>query len=174
MADISHLVDFLLNEFVLDPERLRAFFDKAVEQKLIKDYALFGALAYGIQIKPITTFDADFLYDPGDNLDSGSLYRLALEMGGRTSGGKIVLNGVPFQVVPTKTVLDHEALAEAEYLEPTACKVLTPEYLIAIALQTGRHKDTARVMEAVSSDEVDHDKLERILEKYHLSMPEGR
>jgi hypothetical protein len=46
--------------------------------------------------------------------------------------------------------------------------VLGAEHLVAIALQTGRAKDYARIVQFLEQDAVDADKLNRILVRHRL------
>ena len=48
-------------------------------------------------------------------------------------------------------------------------RILRPEYLTAIALQTGRAKDKERVVRLLESGTLDRDVLSRIVEKYGLT-----
>ena len=46
--------------------------------------------------------------------------------------------------------------------------VLRAEHLVAIALQTGRAKDYARIVQFLEQDAVDADKLKRVLMRHGL------
>jgi len=47
--------------------------------------------------------------------------------------------------------------------------VMRAEHLVAIALQTGRSKDHARILQFIEQNAVDRERLERILEANGLS-----
>ena len=55
------------------------------------------------------------------------------------------------------------------YVEGEPVAVFTAEHLAAIALQTGRAKDKARVVQFVEAGALDADRLESILSRHHLS-----
>jgi len=59
-------------------------------------------------------------------------------------------------------------LAGAVETEVEGIKVLNAEHLVAIALQTGRAKDYARIVQFLEQDAVDADKLNSILKKHGL------
>ncbi len=54
-------------------------------------------------------------------------------------------------------------------VEAEPARVLTAEYLAAIALQTGRAKDKARVLQFVEGDAIDRARFEAIIAKHGLT-----
>lgn len=67
-------------------------------------------------------------------------------------------------------VLEEEALADAVETEVEGVRmwVLRAEHLVAIALQTGRAKDYARIVQFIEQGAVDTDKLHRVLDRHGL------
>ena len=63
-----------------------------------------------------------------------------------------------------------EALAQAveTEVEGVRTRVMTAEHLTAIALQTGRAKDYARILQFIESGTLDADKLDAILKRHGL------
>jgi hypothetical protein len=59
----------------------------------------------------------------------------------------VVIEDIPVQFLPAYNSLVEEALAQAREMmyEDVPARVLRSEYLVAIALQTGRSKDRERV-----------------------------
>jgi len=53
-------------------------------------------------------------------------------------------------------------------VEGVRIRVMTAEHLVAIALQTGRAKDQARILQFVESGSLDVDKLDVILKRHGL------
>lgn len=63
-----------------------------------------------------------------------------------------------------------EALAQAVEtdVEGVRTRVMTAEHLTAIALETGRAKDAARILQFIESGALDADKLDDILQRHGL------
>jgi len=72
--------------------------------------------------------------------------------------------------LPPGNALVEEALAQAveTEVEDVRTRVMTAEHLTAIALQTGRAKDFARILQFIESGTLDADKLDAILQQYGL------
>jgi len=83
----------------------------------------------------------------------------------------VVIAGWPVQFLPAGTALLQEALAAAveKDVEGTRARVLTAEHIAAIALDTGRAKDKARVLQFIEAGVLDLDRLHRILGRHGLS-----
>lgn len=80
------------------------------------------------------------------------------------------LRGVPVQLLPAYNRLIEEALAnarETDY-EGVCTRVVKAEYLIAICLQTGRTKDSARVAMLREQATIDRELLADILKAHQL------
>ena len=54
-------------------------------------------------------------------------------------------------------------------VEDTPVRVFTPEHIVAIALETGRAKDKARVLQFIEGNAVDLDRVREILTRHGLS-----
>jgi len=82
-----------------------------------------------------------------------------------------VIAGWPVQFLPADTALLQEALAAAveKDVEGTPARVLTAEHIAAIALETGRAKDKARVLQFIEAGAVDLNRLREILAHHGLS-----
>jgi len=83
----------------------------------------------------------------------------------------IVIAGWPIQFLPAGSALVQEALAKAveKDVEGTPARVFTAEDLVAIALETGRAKDKARVLQFIEADVIDLDRLQEILTRHGLA-----
>jgi hypothetical protein len=90
--------------------------------------------------------------------------------GCRIEGERIVVGDWPVKFLPPQGVLAEEALGDAVETEVEGVRtwVLSAEHLVAIALQTGRAKDLARIVQFLEQDAVDPDKLNRILKRHGL------
>src|SRR4029077_5287356 len=85
-------------------------------------------------------------------------------------GEHIVIAGWPVQFLPAGTPLLQEALAKAieKDVDGTPARVFTAEHLAAIALETGRAKDKARVLQFIEADGIDLNRLQEILARHGL------
>jgi len=83
----------------------------------------------------------------------------------------IVIAGWPIQFLPAGSALVQEALAKAgeKDVEGSPARVFTAEHLAAIALETGRAKDKARVLQFIEADVIDLDRLQEILTRHGLA-----
>jgi hypothetical protein len=54
-------------------------------------------------------------------------------------------------------------------VEDTPVRVFTPEHIVAIALETGRAKDKARVLQFIEANAVDLGRVREILTRHGLS-----
>ena len=83
----------------------------------------------------------------------------------------VVIAGWPVQFLPADTALLQEALAAAmeKDVDGTPARVFTAEHIAAIALDTGRAKDKARVLQFIEAGVLDLDRLHRILGRHGLS-----
>lgn len=77
----------------------------------------------------------------------------------------------PVQFLPAATPLLKEAvvLARAVDYEGVPARVMSAEHLMAIALQTGRAKDHARLVAFVETGVADRNRLDDILSRHQLS-----
>jgi len=76
----------------------------------------------------------------------------------------VVIAGWPIQFLPAAS-----ALAVEKNVEGKPARVFTAEHLGAIALETGRAKDKARVLQFIEADAIDLDQLQEILTRHGLA-----
>jgi hypothetical protein len=90
--------------------------------------------------------------------------------GATIEGEYPVIAGWPVQFLPPTGPLGEEALAGARDTdvegEPT--RVFTAEHLAALALQAGRAKDKARLLQFIEAGALDPDQLQAILQRHGL------
>ena len=82
----------------------------------------------------------------------------------------MIIEGVPVQFIPAYNDLVKEALnnaVERKYGN-TLTRVLGPEYLIAIMLQTFRAKDKGRLVKFLDESDISMELLNSILGRYKL------
>lgn len=143
---------------------------------VIKEYAIGGAIAALFYTEPFFTQDLDvFVLFPepeeGHLITLTPIYDALRKRGYNEQREFVEIEGVPVQFLPASGALLEEALEEAYHkrYEGTPTRVMRPEHLIAIALQTGRAKDKARVSLLIEQARMDDDYLRSILERHKLA-----
>ncbi|MFH0725131.1 MAG: hypothetical protein V2B19_02040 [Pseudomonadota bacterium] len=132
-------------------DKVARLLNEMVEEGIITDYAVFGAVAQMRYTEAVVTLDADILVavpDP-DKLDVLSpIYAFCQERGFESEGEAIRVGDWPVQFIPAFSELTMEAIREAETgdLDGTPLRVIRADYLAVIALSVGRAKDFARVL----------------------------
>lgn len=142
---------------------------------VIDQYAIGGAVGATFYLEPVATLDVDifitFQPDPGSLIVSPKPIFDYLKTRGCTMEGEyIVIGGWPVQFLPPTGPLVEEALAQAVEIdvEGTPARVFTAEHLAAIALQTGRAKDKARLLQFIESAALDAGRFQAILARHGL------
>lgn len=142
---------------------------------VIEHYAIGGAVGATFYLEPVATLDVDifitFKPAPGNLIVSPQpIFDYLKACGGVMEGEYIVIAGWPVQFLPPNSPLVAEALEEAveRSVDGTPARVCTAEHLAAIALQTGRAKDKARVLQFVETDALDAKKFREIQERHSL------
>jgi hypothetical protein len=143
--------------------------------KLIEDWALGGALAAIYYVEPFATYDADIFFIPADKgLTAGipAIYRELRAQGWEADGEHLLVKGFPVQFLAAEG-LTEEAVRQGEPIEfeGVPAKVFRPEYIVAIAASVGRLKDFARIEQMLQQSGLDRIRLEKILGKYNLNLP---
>ena len=147
---------------------------QAQNEGLFSSYAVGGGIAALFYIEPVATFDLDvfiILPESGSPLISLSpIYSWFTEKGYRASQEQIIIEGIAVQFIPVYNELVKDGVidaAEKKYGD-TSVRVLKPEYLIAIMLQTLRSKDKERLSKFLQETSVEYELLESILHKHNL------
>lgn len=142
---------------------------------IIQRYAIGGAVGATFYLEPIATLDLDvfvsFQPEPGRLLASPQpIFDYLKARGGGMEGEYIVVAGWPVQFLPAANPLVEEALAQAVEKDAagTAARVLTAEHLAAIALQTGRAKDKARLLQFIEAGALDAKRFQDIVSRHGL------
>jgi hypothetical protein len=145
---------------------------------VIGRYAIGGAMAATFYIEPFTTFDLDVfvILSLQGSLPLASLspiYEALHGMGYSDEKECIIVEGVPVQFLPAYSTLVEEALGQSIEVpyEDLTTRVFSAEHLAAIAVQTGRGKDRARVQMFLDAGVLDKPRLMDILARFGL---EGR
>ncbi|MCY7287734.1 MAG: hypothetical protein LH624_05655 [Cryobacterium sp.] len=142
---------------------------------VIDRYAIGGAVGATFYLEPVATLDVDvfvaFRPQPGSLLVSPQpILDYLKERGHSMEGEYVVIGGWPVQFLPSTGSLLDEALAQAVSVdvEGTPARVFTVEHLAAIALQTGRAKDKARLLQFIESGAIDGDRFRDIVARHDL------
>jgi len=143
---------------------------------VIERYAIGGAVGATFYLEPVATLDVDvfieFRAQPGSRLVSlEPIFTYLRDRGCTMEGGHIVIAGWPVQFLPANSNLLQEALVAAveKSVEGTSARVFTAEHIAAIALQTGRAKDKARVLQFIEANAVDLGRVREILTRHGLN-----
>lgn len=153
---------------------------RAINQMLadgvIDRYAIGGAVGATFYLEPVATIDVDvfvtFKSAPGSLLVSPQpIFDYLKAHGGAVQGEYIVLAEWPVQFLPTTSPLVEEALAQALTLDAggVPAQVFSAEHLAAIALETGRSKDKARLLQFLESGVLNTQKFGELVTRYGLS-----
>ncbi len=141
---------------------------------LIGQWAIGGAMAATFYLEPISTYDLDiFVLFEGSPLilTLTPIYDFLRARGHAPDGDAVMVHGWPVQFLPAESVLLREAVESAQEVdfEGVPSRVMRAEHLMAIALQTGRGKDFARLLTFMESGVADESKLHDILQRHGLS-----
>ena len=142
---------------------------------VIDRYAIGGAVGATFYLEPVATLDVDvfiaFRPEAGQLLISPQpIFEYLKTRGATMQDEYIVVAGWPVQFLPPGTPLVEEALKKSveRDVEGTAVRVFTAEHLAAIALQTGRAKDKARLLQFIEAGALDAVRFQSILARHGL------
>ncbi len=141
----------------------------------ISRYAIGGAVGATFYLEPVSTLDVDVFVGlaapPGQVLVSlQPMFDYLKTRGASMEREHIVIAGWPVQFLTPGNPLLEEALSEAvgHDVDGTLAWVFSAEHLAAVALQTGRAKDKARVLQFLEAGALDLPRFEIILTRHGL------
>ena len=142
---------------------------------VIARYAIGGAVGAIFYMEPFLTYDLDvfvLLPETGSGLLTLSpIYEELKRRGCSEEAECVLVEGMPVQFLPAYNLLLEEALTDARgtaYGETTT-RVLRPEHLAAIMVQTGRDKDRQRFSTFMQEAAMDAEYLQSVLERHQLT-----
>jgi len=140
---------------------------------IVRAYAIGGGIAATYYIEPVLTYDLDIFFVPTEEgLDVlAPIYDALKKKGYRLDKELVLIEGIPVQFIPVYNDLVKEAIeaaVEATY-QRARVRIVRPEYLLAIALQTNRSKDRERVIQLMSQAGLDSKLLTRLLKRFGLA-----
>lgn len=147
---------------------------------VIRRYAIGGAVGASFYIEPAETEDVDvFMPFPGaiviSPLPMVEYFRqhgASLPPSEQASAGQVLYHGWLVQFLPTSNALAEEAVEQSVLFQvdqKLTARVMTLEHLAALALETGRAKDKARLLQFIESGKLDMNAFASILSKHGLS-----
>lgn len=141
---------------------------------VISRYAIGGAMAATFYAEPMLTFDLDVFLQlkpaNGGLLSLAPIYDALGARGYAEENECVLIEGVPVQFLPAYDSLIEEALDQARQIDydGVSTRVLRPEHLAAICLQTGRDKDRERVRILSEQAEMERSFLADVLGRHSL------
>jgi hypothetical protein len=142
---------------------------------IIERYAIGGAVGATFYLEPVATLDVDVFIT--FQAEAGSLpasprpiFDYLKARGGTMEGEYIVVAGWPVQFLPAASPLAAEALEQVveKDVAGVRVRVFTAEHLAALALQTGRAKDKARLLQFIESGALEAARFQDILSRHGL------
>ena len=142
---------------------------------VIGRYAIGGAVGATFYLEPMPTMDVDVFV--AIQPEAGSLiitprpiYDYLTKRGYTAVGEALQVEDWLVQFLPPTGPLVEEAIAQSRpvNIEGVLTFVFTAEHLLAIALETGRPKDKARILQFFDADVIDQKALEVILNQHQL------
>lgn len=157
-------------------EKTIAVINQTRDEGVIENYALGGATAVIFYTEPIATEDVDIFVHVVNTesvlMQFQPLFDHLKERGYEIKGEHIYIEGFPVQFLPVSNDLIAEAVADANEFALSGdviVRVMSPEHLVAIMLQTGRLKDFLRIGVFLEHDIINPEKLQIVLEKHGLT-----
>jgi hypothetical protein len=142
---------------------------------VISRYAIGGGVGAIFYMEPFLTYDLDVFVRLPRSADGlltlTPIYKALKARGYAEEGQYVVIEGMPVQFLPSYNPLVEEALTEARETRyaGTVTRVLRPEHLVAIMVQTGRAKDRQRFAPFMEEAELDADYLRNVLQRHQLT-----
>jgi hypothetical protein len=165
----------------MDIKEVIATINQMQADGVIQRYAIGGAVGATFYLEPVATLDVDIFITiesaPGSLIvNPRRIYDYLKARGGTMEGEYVVIAGWPVQFLPAGTPLVEEALKEAAIrdVDGTPARVFSAEHLAAVALQTGRAKDKARLLQFVEAGALDGARFQAILVRHGLVEAWGR
>lgn len=144
------------------------------DEGVLARFAIGGAVAASYYVEAVATEDLDvfaFLAPSASGLlVLTPLYDRLKALGGQVHNEHVVFGSWPVQILPAYTPLVEEAVLTAvdRPFEHLQVPVARAEHLCAIALQTGRAKDYARVNAFIEAGAVDTAALRELIRRHAL------
>ena len=149
--------------------------NEMAREGVVERYAIGGAVGATFHLEPVATLDVDvfvaFRAQSGALLaDPTPIFDYLRGRGCSLKGEYVMIAGWPVQFLPPTGPLVEEALVEAVEMDVDGApaRVFTAEHLAAIALQVGRAKDKARLLQFLEAGVLDGTRFQQILRRHAL------
>jgi hypothetical protein len=141
---------------------------------VIQKYAVAGAMAFLFYTEPARTYDLDvFVFLPpqqGLIFSMEPLYRELRQRGYSFDAEHVMIEDTPVQFLPAYNPLAEEAVEDARIrdYDGVPVRVVGPEYLAALAYQTGGHHRLLRVASLMDEGLVDRCKFDALMARHGI------
>jgi len=148
--------------------------NRMVKDGVINEYAIGGAVAAIYYLEPLDTVDLDIFVrveiEGSALMILAPIYDYLIKRGYQAEGEYISIEGLPVQFLPVFNPLTEEAVAKAQPIKfaRVTTRVMRPEHLVAIMLDTGRPKDYARIAMFLEQGAVNQRALKAVLRRHGL------
>ncbi|MCL4874200.1 nucleotidyltransferase [bacterium] len=148
-----------------------------VKDGLVEGYAIGGAVAVIFYTEALNTKDVDVFVtthvtkSKSGIVHLGSIYEYLKKAGYMMEGQYFIIDGIPVDFIAAYDELTLEAVDNAaeRLYDKIKVRVFRPEYLISIALQTGRRQDLRKVDLLTAETKIDEGLLMDILKRHGLT-----
>jgi hypothetical protein len=155
-------------------EVLKTFNDMEAGGLFVR-YAIGGAVGALFYLEPIDTEDVDIFicFRPSSDrllIDLSPIHKYLVEKGGILENEYVRLFGWPIQISAASEGLVQEALDEAREteVEGVFTRAFSAEHLAVLALQTGRAKDKARLLQFLEAKAIEQKRFHDIIDRHGL------
>jgi hypothetical protein len=148
--------------------------DRMVKDGVIEEYAIGGAIAAIYYLEPFDTADPDIFVQVSatgsDFVILSPIYEYMARQGYKAKDESIYIEGIPVQFLPVFNPLTEEAVEKAQTIKyaGVTTRLMRPEHLVAIMLDTGRLKDYLRISMFLEQGAVKMRSLNAVLKRHDL------
>ena len=148
--------------------------NRMVKDGVIEEYAIGGAVGAIYYLEPFDTADLDvFVQVSSTGSDLGviaPIYDYLIGRGYEARGEFIYIEEIPVQFLPVFNSLTEEAVKNAQTIKYSrvTTRIMRPEHLVAIMLDTGRPKDYLRISMFLEAGAVNMRQLHAVLKRHGL------
>lgn len=154
--------------------------NEMAEKGIIDDYAIGGAIGAMFYTESFNTKDLDVFVCP-QILSSGlihlnHIYAYLKKKGYSMWQQYFIVEGVPVDFIAVYDELTRDALKKSvtRLYDKVKVKVFRPEYLIAIALQTGRPQDLRKADMLLQTAQINRKYLTTLLKRHKITWKEKK
>lgn len=155
-------------------EKIFKVINRMVKKGVIQNYALGGAIGAMFYVEPFSTFDIDVFFSvqgaESDLMILAPIYEFLSGLGYQAERENVNIEGWPVQFLPVFNALTEEAVERAVEFDykKRPVRVMRPEHLVAIMLDTGRAKDYARIDLFLKGQVLNLEALAAVLSRHRL------